>query len=72
MKAILTFNLEDSHDKELFNLHNHAKDLYSILRNIDEKLRDEAKYKNNKLALQIREDICSIMNEYHFSLDILS
>jgi len=68
-QGILKFELPEEDD--LFNLTIHSKHLYLLIHDIDYKLRNEVKYKDNKQAEEVREMIHDALREHHLTLDML-
>jgi hypothetical protein len=44
MKAILEFNMDDPHDKELHNLMTHAEDWFMVVYDLNKWVRNKIKY----------------------------
>jgi hypothetical protein len=81
MKAILEFNMDDPHDKELHNLMMHAEDWYMVVYDLDKWMRTKIKYDGNETAAsmdekmflkEIRAMLYSWMEDSGVSLDDLS
>ena len=72
MKGILKFDLDDRFDEERFVLAMNSAALYLVVKDIDDALRTEEKYKNNELAGEMRTMICEKLQEHNLHLDMLS
>lgn len=59
----LNFDSDVDGDKQLYDIYNHAERMHSVLHDIDQYLRSEAKYKDNEAAEKIREEL----REYMFN-----
>ena len=70
MESVLKFNLANQFDKELYLLHSQAEDLYHCVRQFDQWLRTEAKFKGNEEAQKYRDKLWEFLDGV--SLDILS
>ena len=62
----LNFDSDVDGDKQLYEIYNNAERMYSVLHDIDQHLRAEAKYKDNEAAEKIREEL----REYMFNQGI--
>lgn len=62
----LNFDSDVEGDKQLYEIYNNAERMYSVLHDIDQHLRSEAKYKDNEAAEKIREEL----REYMFNQGI--
>ena len=71
MKAVLEFNLEDPDEEARFHVFTHAIDLYNALWTIDQRLRNEVKYKDNNEAEAVREEIRNVLSEHNLHLEML-
>jgi hypothetical protein len=71
MKGILEFDLNEPDDIIAHKRCVKALDLTLALWDIDQYLRSESKYKDNKMAQEIREKMSEIMGEYGLTFDNL-
>lgn len=66
MIVYFEFDYDKDGDKELHEIYQNAERMYSVLHDIDQHLRSEAKYKDNEAAEKIREEL----REYMFNQGI--
>lgn len=71
-QGILKFDLEDRLTAERFILAVHSVDLYLAVKDIEEALRTEEKYKDNELAGEMRTMIREKLQEHNLHLEMLS
>jgi len=69
-EGILKFELPE--EKEDFEVAVHATSIFLLLCDIEQVLRSEVKYKDNKQAEDVREMIYDKMVEHNLSLDMMS
>jgi hypothetical protein len=70
-KAILEFNLDDHDDVKAHLRAVKSTRMAVTLWDIDQHLRNEAKYRDNTVAEELREEIREIMSNNHIDLDEL-
>lgn len=70
-KAILEFNLDDREDVKAHLRCVKSTSMAVTLWDIDQHLRNEAKYKDNDVAEKLREEIREIMDDNGINLDQL-
>lgn len=71
-EGILKFNLDIPEERELFKVSVHASDLFLMICAIEQKLRNEVKYKDNKQAEEVRDMIYEELSHCNLHLDMLS
>ena len=59
----IQFDFDKDGDKELHEICINSQRMYSVLHDIDQHLRSEAKYKDNEEAEKIREVLRDLMSE---------
>ena len=72
MKGILEFDLNDKFEEELFQLASRSKNFYLAIKEFDESLRGRAKYGEEEVAQQVRENLQEFLDKYDVNLDMLS
>jgi len=70
-KAILEYNLNEPDDVKAHIRAVKSLDMAIALWEINQFLRNEAKYKDNEIADKLREEIYGIMNDHNIDLDEL-
>lgn len=66
MTVNIQFDFDKDGDKQLHEIYQNAEKMHSVLWDIDQHLRSEAKYKDNEAAEKIREEL----REYMFNQGI--
>lgn len=74
MKAKLKFNLNDEQDRTTFSRISKLSDVYSLLWNLDQELRNKIKYGNlpdveHQVWTEVRELYHNLLTKYKVDLD---